>query len=92
METHHERMLIRMTELLEVVREIREFMIPQTPCRTLEPQLVDNLWVMDFLQIKRTTFYKHVWRKQLWPVKKIGRREYYDKAEVYALMQQQQAA
>jgi len=86
------KILERLSELLDVTKDIREFMPRQLPSRKEEPQLADVNWVMDFLDIKRTAFYKNVWRKELTPVKKIGRREYYDKEEVYALVKRREAA
>lgn len=87
-----QRILDELTELKGLVRDIREFLPRQTPTRTLEPQLADINWVMEYLDIRKSAFYKNVWRKELTPVRKIGRREYYDKEEVYALMRRRGAA
>lgn len=42
--------------------------------------------VIDYLEISRSTFYKEVVGKLLFPVKKIGNRSYYLKADVMMLM------
>lgn len=82
----------KLTELLDVTKDIREFMPRRPPSRKETPKLVDAIWVMDYLDIKRTAFYKNVWHKELTPVKKIGRKEYYDKEEVYELVRRRGAA
>lgn len=42
--------------------------------------------VIDYLEISRSTFYKEVLGKLLFPVKRIGNRPYYLKADVMMLM------
>lgn len=87
-----ERILKELSELKGIVRDIREFLPKQRPTRTLEPQLADINWVMEYLGIRKSAFYKNVWCKELTPVRKIGRREYYDKEEVYELVRRRGAA
>ncbi|MFB2118442.1 hypothetical protein [Parapedobacter sp. 2B3] len=81
----------KLTELLEVTKDIREFMPRRKPSTSEPPQLVDNIWVMEFLGIKRTAFYENVWRKELTPVRKVGRKEYYDKKDVFELLRKKAA-
>ncbi|SEM32982.1 Helix-turn-helix domain-containing protein [bacterium A37T11] len=81
-----ELILVRVTEILEILIETKELQTGRIPARTLVPQHVDNYWIMDYLGIKRTTFYTQVRNKLLFPVFKIGKREYFDREDVYALM------
>lgn len=78
-------------QLLVEVREIRilirEHYVPQ-PLREIKiPQHADPSWVMQQLGISRTTFYEKVRNILLHPTLRIGNRDYYDRQEVYQLLQ-----
>ncbi len=50
------------------------------------PQHVTTQWVIAYLDVAKSTFYKEVFKKLLFPVEKIGNRHYYLKNEVLELM------
>ena len=81
----NERLLIKVTELVEVVKDIREFVPRTMPAKADPPQHGDINWVIDYLEISERTFYRNVRNKLLAPVRRIGTREYYDREEVYDL-------
>lgn len=55
--------------------------------RVLEPPVhVTTQWVIDYLEVGKSTFYKEVHNKLLYPVEKIGNRPYYLKSEVLAIL------
>lgn len=79
----------------QLLRQLAVFVYPelaagdmQTPNAVPdeEPEHVTTQWVADYLKIARSTFYAQVHKKLLFPVKKIGKRPYYLKPEVMALM------
>lgn len=49
------------------------------------PEYVSINWIMDKLDIKRSTFYRSVNQILLFPVLQVGNRSYYLKADVIAL-------
>lgn len=81
-----EKLLARLAELLGLVKEIREFVPQPVQPRTDPPQHVDIGWVIRYLQISDSSFYRHVRLKLLFPLRRIGNREYYDREEVYDLL------
>ncbi|ERJ57941.1 hypothetical protein [Sphingobacterium paucimobilis] len=50
------------------------------------PEHVSTQWVIAYLDLVKSTFYKQVFKKLLFPVETIGNRQYYLKSEVQALM------
>ena len=49
------------------------------------PEYVSIIWILDTLDIKRSTFYRSVNKILLFPVLQVGNRSYYLKADVVAL-------
>ncbi len=84
--TTDERLLIKVTEIVEVVKDIREFLPRTIEPKADPPQHGDANWVIDYLEISESTFYRNVRGKLLTPVLRIGTREYYDREEVYDLL------
>lgn len=50
------------------------------------PEHVGVKWVIGYLNMVRSTFYKEVFEQLLWPVNRIGGRPYFLKSEVVELM------
>lgn len=82
----NERLLETLIELLQVTREIREFVPRTVKPRSDPPQHADMGWVMEYLEISESTFYRNVRNQLLFPIRRIGSREYYDRQEVYDLL------
>ncbi|WP_400261988.1 hypothetical protein ACFX5U_20790 [Sphingobacterium sp. SG20118] len=57
---------------------------PETPLNHI-PEYVSIIWIIDKLDIKRSTFYRSVNQILLFPVLRVGKRPYYLKADVIAL-------
>lgn len=84
--TTEEQLLTKLIELLDVAKDIREFVPRTIKPRADPPQHADMCWVMEYLEISESTFYRNVRNKLLHPLRRIGGREYYDRQEVYDLL------
>lgn len=49
------------------------------------PEYIFIIWILDMLDIKRSTFYRSVNQILLFPVLRVGKRSYYLKADVITL-------
>lgn len=84
--------------LLKEVQQIRQLVAkrftedPLKPSKnepnTEVPEHVDITWIVDYFQISKGTFYNEVDGQLLDPILYIGRRPYYLKSDVLALMQE----
>ncbi|UGU17938.1 hypothetical protein LS482_08660 [Sinomicrobium kalidii] len=69
-------------ELREIRKLLREYFRPKAPKEVDLPDLVEVTWILRELGIGRTTFYKHVKNKLLFPKLRIGNRDYFERHAV----------
>ncbi|WP_072319308.1 hypothetical protein [Sinomicrobium oceani] len=72
-------------ELCEIRTLLRDHFGPRSPKEADLPELVEITWILRELGIGRTTFYKHVKNKLLFPKFRIGNRDYFDRKAVQDL-------
>lgn len=83
------KMIQQNDRLYSLVCEIKVGLPPRVnpePATAEVPEHVTTQWVIRYLDTVKSTFYKHVFKNLLFPVEKIGNRQYYLKSEVVALM------
>ncbi|UGU18109.1 hypothetical protein LS482_09540 [Sinomicrobium kalidii] len=72
-------------ELQEIRKLLQEHFGQRTPKEADLPELVEVTWILRELGIGRSTFYKHVKNKLLFPKLRIGNRDYFDREAVQNL-------
>jgi hypothetical protein len=77
-------MMFRITELLELIAQHKGAVEP--PVRKELPVHVTVEWVITYLEIHRSNFYRNVYRKLIRPVLYVGRRPYYLRSDVEMLL------
>lgn len=93
MEKQLNKMIQQNDKLYSVICEIRGYLLAGEETAPIEaeiPEHVSTKWVISYLEMVKSTFYKEVFKKLLFPVEKIGNRPYYLKSEVTALMRRRE--